>query len=93
MLDSIGALGGDAAIQVVIGLTGAASLVAFGLAHLAGPPRPCWTRNRCMIKRENSGACATCTVYLRSRDASLQLRQLPEIGEIKRLTVIGAADP
>jgi hypothetical protein len=92
MFDSIGALSGDTAIQVVAGLTGAASLAAFGLAHLAGPPRPCWTRNRCMIKQENKDACLTCTVYLRNRDADLQLRQLPEIGEVRRLTVIGAVD-
>src|SRR3989442_866894 len=53
MLDSIGTLGSDSAVQLVAGLTGAASLAAFGFASLAGPPRPCWTRNRCVLKRDD----------------------------------------
>ena len=54
MLDSIGTLGADSAVQLVAGITGAASLAAFGFASLAGPPRPCWTRNRCMLKWDDA---------------------------------------
>ena len=90
MLDSIGALGGDGAVQLVAGITGAASLAAFGFARLAGPPRPCGTRSRCMIKRDDASACQRCTVYARAHFRDLQLQQLPEVGEIRRLTVIGS---
>jgi hypothetical protein len=90
MLDSIGTLGGDSAVQLVAGVTGAASLAAFGFASLAGPPRPCWTRNRCMLKREDVSACQRCTVYARAHFRDLHLQQLPELGEIRRLTVLGS---
>jgi hypothetical protein len=90
MLESISVLGGDTAVQVVAGVTGAASLIAFGLASMAAPPRPCWTRNRCLLKSEDASACQRCTVYARARMSNLTLRQLPELGEIRRLTVIGS---
>jgi hypothetical protein len=90
MLDSIGTLGSDGAVQLVAGLTGAASLAACGFASLAGPPRPCWTRNRCMLKREDASACLRCTVYARAHLHDLSLQQLPELGEIRRLTVLGS---
>jgi len=90
MLDSIGTLGSDSSVQLVAGLTGAASLAAFGFASLAAPPRPCWTRNRCMLKRDDASACQRCTVYARAHFRDLSLRELPELGEIRRLAVLGS---
>jgi hypothetical protein len=89
MLEAIGA---DVGVQVVAGATAVASLGAFAWAAATASPRPCWTRRRgCIIKGENQDACATCTVYLRSKVAEYRLRGFPDLGEIERLTVIGAA--
>lgn len=92
MLDSIGALGGDAAVQAVAGIAGVAGLGAFVVAHLTGAPRPCWQGNRCILKAGDEAACGRCSVYLRSRGQAdeLGLRGLPELGEIRRLRVIGS---
>ena len=90
MLDSIGTLGSDTAVQLVAGVTGAASLAAFGFASLASPPRPCWTRNRCMLKQADQTACQRCSVYLRARVPELALAELPDLGQIRRLTPLGS---
>lgn len=90
MLEAIGA---DVGVQVVAGATAVASLGAFAWAAAIGSPRPCWTRRRgCIIKEGDEHACEGCTVFLRSRVAEYKLRPLPELGEIERLTVIGAVE-
>jgi hypothetical protein len=43
-----------------------------------------------MLKRDDSSACQRCTVYARAHFRDLHLQQLPELGEIRRLTVLGS---
>lgn len=89
MLEAIGA---DVGVQVVAGATAVASLGAFAWVASTATPRPCWTRSHgCIIREGNPEACATCTVFLRSNVAEYRLRGFPDLGEIERLTVIGAA--
>jgi hypothetical protein len=91
MLDAIAGLSADVGVQVVAGTTAVASLGAFAWAAAVGTPRPCWTRRRgCVLKEGNEGACATCSVYLRAKVDDLKLRGLGDLGEIRRLTVIGS---
>lgn len=91
MLDSIGALSADVGVQLVAGTTAVASLGAFAWAAAIGSPRPCWTRKRgCLIKAGDQDACAGCSVYLRSKVADYKLRGLGDLGEIRRLNVIGS---
>jgi hypothetical protein len=94
VLESIGVLGSDVAVQAVAGITGAASLGAFVVAHLASPPSPCWKGKKCMLKAADETACGRCSVYLRTRGQpdELALRGLPELGDIKRIQVIGALE-
>jgi hypothetical protein len=90
MIDELGTLGSDAAVQAVAAVAGAASLGAFTVASVIGPPRPCWTRNRCISKQADASACLSCSVYLRASKPALALVRLPEIGEIKRLAALGS---
>jgi hypothetical protein len=87
------ALSGDVGVQLVAGATGLASLGALVWAAGTAAPRPCWTKRRgCLLKAENGDACAGCSVFLRSRVPEYQIRGLPDLGEIQRLRVIGAAE-
>jgi hypothetical protein len=91
MLDAIGGLSADIGVQLVAGTTAVASLGAFAWAAAVATPRPCWTRRRgCVIREGNENACATCSVYLRTKVDDLKLRGLGDLGEIRRLTVIGS---
>ncbi len=86
------ALSSDLGVQLVAGATGVASAGALFWAAATAAPRPCWTKRRgCLLKAEDVNACASCTVFLRSRLPEYQLRPLPDLGEIRRLNVIGSS--
>ena len=90
MLD---ALTGDVGVQLVAGATAVASLGALVWAVGTAAPRPCWTKRRgCLLKAEDANACASCSVFLRSRVPEYRLQGLQDLGEIKRMKVIGAMD-
>lgn len=91
MLESIGTWSSDISVPLASAATAVAALSAIVAAAAGAGPRPCWKGHGCLLKADDANACARCPVYVRRHAGEFDVRDLPSLGEIRRLNVIGAA--
>lgn len=89
MIETVETPAGDASLRIIAGATLALSVGASIFVRLA-TPRACWKGNGCLLKRDNPGACGTCSIYHDYRMNGALLQAQPELGEICRQTVFGS---
>lgn len=89
MLQAVETLAGDASLQIMAGATLALS-VGMTIAVRLSTPRACWNGNGCLLKRDDPGACGTCSIYHDYRMNGSLIQAQPELGEIRRLSVLGS---
>lgn len=89
MIETFETLAGDVSLQIVAGATLALSAGASVIFRLA-TPQPCWKGNGCLLKQANPDACGTCSILHDYRMNGALIQAQPELGEIRRMSVLGS---